>query len=68
MRFYLEAGLMERGLTPEHGPSILVANRHLRTILGSKGYELEYAEYNGGHDYVCWRGSLADGLIALAAR
>ncbi|WP_410789803.1 enterochelin esterase [Kribbella sp. C-35] len=65
VRFYVEAGLQERGQTPDHGPSILVANRHLRTILRSKGYEVEYAEYNGGHDYACWRGSLADGLIAL---
>ncbi|MEV4263119.1 enterochelin esterase [Kribbella sp. NPDC049584] len=68
VRLYLEAGLMERGLTPDHGPSILVANRHLRTILRIKGYDLEYAEYNGGHDYACWRGSLADALVALAAR
>lgn len=68
VRFYIEAGLLERGQTPEHGPSILVTNRHLRTILRSKGYEVEYAEYNGGHDYACWRGSLADALITLAAR
>jgi enterochelin esterase-like enzyme len=66
VRFYIEAGLLERGQTPEYGPSILVANRHLRTILRSKGYDLEYAEYNGGHDYACWRGSLADALITLA--
>jgi enterochelin esterase family protein len=65
LRLYLEAGLLERGSTPGHGPSILIANRHLRTILRTKGYELEYAEYNGGHDYACWRGSLADALIAI---
>ncbi|MER7244272.1 enterochelin esterase [Kribbella sp. NPDC000426] len=68
VRFYLEAGLMERGTTPNHGPSILVTNRHLRTILRSKGYDLHYTEYNGGHDYACWRGSLADALITLATR
>lgn len=65
VRFYVEAGLQELGQTPGHGPSILVANRHLRTILRSKGYDVEYTEFNGGHDYACWRGSLADGLIAL---
>jgi enterochelin esterase family protein len=65
VRFYVEAGLQERGQTPDHGPSILAANRHLRTILRSKGYDVEYKEFNGGHDYACWRGSLADGLIAL---
>jgi enterochelin esterase family protein len=66
VRLYLEAGLQERGQTPDRGPSILVANGHLRTILRMKGYDLEYAEYNGGHDYACWRGSLADALITLA--
>ncbi|GAA3124454.1 enterochelin esterase family protein [Kribbella aluminosa] len=65
VRFYLEAGLQERGQTPDAGPSILVANRHLRTILLSKGYEVQYSEFNGGHDYACWRGSIAAALIAL---
>ncbi|WP_327640188.1 enterochelin esterase [Kribbella sp. NBC_00482] len=68
VRLHLEAGLQERGQSPGQGPSILVANRHLRTILRSKGYEVEYVEFNGGHDYACWRGSLADGLIVLSAR
>jgi hypothetical protein len=34
--------------------------------LHAKGNEVVYSEYSGGHDYVCWRGSLAGGLIALA--
>ncbi len=67
VRFYIEAGLQERGQTPDHGPSILVANRHLRTILRSKGYEVKYTEFNGGHDYACWRGSLADALTTVTA-
>lgn len=66
VRFYVEAGLQEHGEAPGHGPSLLVANRHLRTILQTKGYDLQYTEYNGGHDYTCWRGSLADALITLA--
>lgn len=62
IRLYLEAGLIETG---RH--SILGKNRHLRDVLRLKGYELTYHEFNGGHDYLCWRGGLADGLIALTA-
>lgn len=57
IRFFLEAGLHE---------SLLADNRHFRTVLEAKGYDIvRYAEFNGGHDYFCWRGSLSDGLIAL---
>src|SRR5262249_38916393 len=46
---------------PRGPPGQLVANRHLRTLLRSKGYPVRYAEFVGGHDYLCWRGTLADG-------
>lgn len=61
VRFYMEVGLQEK---VGEGRMIL-SNRHLRDVLTLKGYEVCYAEYNGGHDYLCWRGSLADGLLAL---
>lgn len=32
----------------------------------AKGYDLEYVEYNGGHDVNCWRGGMADALCRLA--
>jgi enterochelin esterase family protein len=57
LRFYLEIGVRE---------SMLVENRHFRDVLIARDYEVVgYSEFNGGHDFLSWRGSLADGLIAL---
>jgi hypothetical protein len=38
----------------------------LRVVLEGKGH-ITYHESNGGRDFVCWRGTIADGLIALLA-
>ncbi|MDT0423945.1 enterochelin esterase domain-containing protein [Streptomyces evansiae] len=44
----------------------LPAARRLRTALAEAGYEdAEYHEFNGGHDYLCWRTELAAGLPEL---
>ncbi|WP_051754892.1 enterochelin esterase [Kitasatospora purpeofusca] len=56
-RFWVEAGLQEWLLLPQ--------NRNLRDVLLDRGYDLAYREFNGGHDYACWRGGLADGLVHL---
>jgi enterochelin esterase family protein len=63
VRFYLAAGRFEHWFFPS---SLLSENRRLRDVLQAKGYTLEYAEFSGGHDPVCWRGPFVDGLIALA--
>ena len=63
---WLTIGSLEDQARPDGGPSGLASNRRLRDALREKGNEVVYAEYTGGHDYVCWRGSLADGLMALA--
>lgn len=67
LRFYLEAGLLERRslLEGREDPSLLTANRHLRDVLIARGYPVEYNEFSGGHDYISWQGTLADGLMAL---
>jgi len=64
VRFYLDAGSLELDRDGKGG-SILVTNRHLRDVLRAKGYEVFYQEFQGGHDYVSWRGTIADGLILL---
>jgi len=56
----LEIGLLEWQL--------LEPTRHLRSVLQAKGYPLTYREFYGGHDQVCWRGGIADGLTNLTAR
>jgi enterochelin esterase-like enzyme len=61
VRFYLEAGRFEDGF-PE---SLLAENRRFRDVLEAKGYTVHYSEFSGGHDYVTWRGTFADGLMAL---
>jgi enterochelin esterase-like enzyme len=65
LRFYLDVGLLETWPSPQGGPNWLLANRHMRTVLQAKVYPVTYAEFNGGHDYLCWRGTLVDGLTAL---
>ncbi|MET1077066.1 MAG: enterochelin esterase [Pseudomonas sp.] len=65
VRFYLEAGLFEAG----NGQlGILETNRHLRDVLQAKGYQVHHREWASGHDYLNWRGTLAEGLLALFGR
>jgi len=64
LRFWMDAGVFEvdsRG----SGGSILEPSRHMRDVLLAKGYDVRYQQFNSGHDYLNWRGTLADGLLAL---
>ena len=65
MRFYLEAGSAEFNATGNAADSILFCTRTLRDVLRAKGYQVHYQEFEGGHDYLSWRGTQAKGLIAL---
>ena len=58
LRFYMDVGLWESA-------DQLMPNRILRSVLEGKGYDVTYREFAGGHDYVSWRGTLSDGLIAV---
>lgn len=57
LRFWLEAGKRE-GL-------ILQANQQLQQQLSAAGYQVNYQPVEGGHDALCWRGGLLNGLQAL---
>lgn len=59
VRFRLSAGEQEWVTLP--------ASRRLRETLAARGYDASYREFNGGHDYLCWRTELADGLTELFA-
>jgi enterochelin esterase family protein len=64
LKFYMDAGSFEVDMNGGGG-AILEPSRHMRDVLLAKGYEVHYQENVGGHDYLSWRGSLADGLLAL---
>jgi enterochelin esterase family protein len=57
VRFHVEVGRDEWVLLPAH--------RALRDVLVARGEDHVYVEYEGGHDALCWRGGLADGLRSL---
>jgi enterochelin esterase family protein len=59
VKFYLEVGILE-------GNRMIKTNLIMRDVLLSKGYEVEYSEFKGGHDYLSWGETLARGLVYLA--
>jgi enterochelin esterase family protein len=67
VRFFLDVGALEtRGALGGAAPSILDANRHLRSALVSKGYAVQYFEVpNGVHAPLTWRTRLPVGIVAL---
>lgn len=67
LQFYLEAGRFETRIDIIEGYpiNILQSTRTLRDVLTVKGYPVQYNEFSGGHSFVNWRGTLANGLIGL---
>jgi enterochelin esterase family protein len=64
VRFHLDIGLMEDDDESGDGLTMLARNSHLRDALRAKGYEVDYAEVDGGHEHVSWQGALVDALRA----
>ena len=67
LRFWMDAGVFEVD-TNGSGGSILEPSRHMRDVLLAKGYDVHYRQFSSGHDYLNWRGTLADGLLALIGK
>jgi enterochelin esterase-like enzyme len=61
IHFYLDVGDQEQ----EGNPSMVVVNRQMRDTLRSKGHQVYYTEFAGGHEYECWRCTLTQGLVIL---
>ncbi len=68
IKFYLDAGLFEVDNLAVAGGAILAGTRQFRDVLLAKGYEVHYQMFVGGHDYLSWRGTFGDGLIALLGK
>ena len=65
LRFFLDVGSTEsHGALGGMAPSILEANRRLRDVLKSKGYEVSFTEVPGGrHAAESWKLRLPEGLL-----
>ncbi|MEV6401132.1 enterochelin esterase [Streptomyces sp. NPDC051907] len=60
IRVHLDVGL--------HEGAMVDYSRTLHGVLHERGYPVTRTEFNGGHDYACWRGGLADGLVSFLGR
>jgi enterochelin esterase family protein len=68
IRFWIDIGLLEFGpnaMSP--GVEHVGSNRHFRTVLQAKGYDVTYYESPGAHDLAIWQDTLVRGLKALLA-
>jgi hypothetical protein len=58
LSIWMDCGVFELLLEP---------NRAMHRLLQSKGYDVTYREYSGGHNYIAWREDAWRGLEALFA-
>jgi enterochelin esterase-like enzyme len=47
---------------------MLESNRHFRDLLRGRGVKVHYSEFNGDHTELNWRGSFAQGMVALFSK
>ena len=59
---------MERGPT-DNGPDQVVVKSHTCVMCCKRRVIfVHYREFNGGHEYLNWRGTLADALLVLVGK
>lgn len=69
VRFWLEVGLLETGTEAiSNGIGMIASNRHFRTVLQAKGYEVHYREPCAGHDFASWAASTPGALEWFAGQ
>jgi enterochelin esterase-like enzyme len=56
LKIWMDAGRFER---------LISANQRMHALLTSRGYDVTYREYSGGHNYPSWRDDLWRGLETL---
>jgi enterochelin esterase family protein len=64
LRFSLEIGTFDRYTLVDP----VTANYQFRDVLLANGYDVRFAAFNGGHDFICWRGSFVDRFCELVNR
>ncbi len=67
MRFFLNVGLLEDRPYDDE-PVMMDCINKMRDVLIDKGYEMEYQQFQSGHDFLSWGETLADGLISLIGK
>jgi len=65
---YMDIGLYEEKESNFGMPSSFWTNRHMRDVLILKGANVLYKEIQGGHDYLMWGDTMADGLLFLIGK
>lgn len=66
IRFWVDVGSLETGTLPfAPGVDHRAANRHFRTVLAARGYDVTYHEARGGHEFATFRESIVKGLRVL---
>jgi enterochelin esterase family protein len=67
LRLWVDVGTLEVAPLP-YGGNLLESNRRLRSVLEQKGYQFDYRERTGGHDWAGWRRAFGEGLRFLIGR